>query len=188
MSYLASVYFVLWSIVLTAVMGSVQTPLPFTRLVNESTTIVKCTVLKVSPLVPDDDKQVSDDISDTYFGPKCFALTKILEVWKKQKNDGIAASESASVYDSQKYLMIAFGDSSRGISGVSHELTEGRTYVLFLRMIGPGMYQFTDCNSVYPISRGEVPDMGLNMNDDDIAKSKPTPVVQFKDRVERETR
>lgn len=165
----------------TPVQASFPIPLPFDRLVDESTTIVKCEVIRMVPLLAEDDEQVSDQSLGQYLGPKCFSLTKVREVWKKHAFDD--QDEAADEYDQQDLLTIAHGDGSRGIRGLSHDLTEGRTYILCLKLIQPGLYQLTDGNSVYPVFEGKVPQMGINMRDEDIAKSKPVTVKQFKERI-----
>ncbi|WP_147274364.1 hypothetical protein [Bremerella cremea] len=140
----------------------------------------------MTPLVSEDDEQVQEESLGQYLGPNCFSLVKVIEVWKQHPVENGQDAPTAAVYDSQGSLTIAHGSGNRGIGGLSHDLTEGRTYVLFLKMIQPGMYRFTDGNSVYPIFEGKVPEMGVNMNNEDIATSNPSTVDQFKVRVLKE--
>lgn len=167
-------------------LASFPIPLPFDKLVDESTTIVICKVIRMTPLVSEDDEQVQEESLGQYLGPNCFSLVKVIEVWKQHPFENEQDAPAAAVYDSQGSLTIAHGSGSRGIGGLSNDLTEGRIYVLFLTMIQPGMYRFTDGNSVYPIYQGRVPEMGINMNIEDIATSNPSPVDQFKVRVLKE--
>lgn len=167
-------------------LASFPIPLPFDQLVDESTTIVIGKVIRMTPLVSEDDKQVQEESLGQYLGPSCFSLVKVIDVWKQHPFENEQDAPAAAVYDNQGALTIAHGGGRHGIGGLSHDLTEGRTYVLFLKMIQPGMYRFTDGNSVYPIYKGRVPEMGVNMNDEDIATSNPSLVDQFEVRIRKE--
>ncbi|MBI1247673.1 hypothetical protein GC197_07460 [bacterium] len=167
-------------------LASFPIPLPFEQLVDESTTIIQCKVIRMTPLVREDDKQVQEDSLGGYHGPTCFSLIKVMDVWKKHSFEDKQDASAADVYDHQGLLTIAHGGGRHGIGGLSHDLSEDRTYILFVKMIEPGLYRFTDGNSVYPIYEGKVPEMGVNMNDEDIAKSNPVIVDHFKDRVLKE--
>lgn len=161
-------------------------PLPFHRLVHDSTFVVRATVVRMTPLVPDDDTKVPAEASRDYMGPRCFTLIRVEEVWKKHPVEADGDGHE-SVEDSQTYLTIVHGRSSwGGIRGISHDLTEGRSYILFLKMVDMGLYTMTDCNSAYTIADGKVPKMGVNLNEADVAKSTPIPTSDFKLRILKE--
>ena len=166
--------------------ASFPIPLSFDQLVDESTTIIQCKVIRMTPLVLDDDKRIKEESLGAYHGPSCFSLIKVVNVWKKHSFEGKQDAGAAAVYDQQDLLTIAHGGGAHELGGLSHDLSEDRTYILFVKMIEPGLYRLTDGNSVFPIFEGKVPDVGVNMNDEDIAKSNPELVSRFKDRVLRE--
>lgn len=160
-------------------------PLPFNRLVRDSTVIVRCTVVRTTPLVPDDDKKVPADASDSYLGPQTFTLIRVKEVWKNHPSE-TNADDLDSPDVSQEYLTVCHGYSRWGLRGISHDLTESRNYVLFLTKLDSGLYKLTDCNSAYTIADGKVPKMGVNLNEADVAKSTPVPTAEFKARISKE--
>ena len=58
-----------------------------------------------------------------------------------------------------------------------------RDGILFLKMVDPGLYKMTDCNSAYTIADGKVPKMGANLREADVAKSMPSSLSAFKRRI-----
>ena len=165
--------------------ASFPIPLPFQRLVRDSTLVVRCTAIRITPLVPHDDTKVPAEASRGYLGPRCFTLIRVEEVWKKPPREA-DGDDDKSPDDSQEYLTIAHAHSSWGIRGISHDLTEGRSYILFLKKVDTGLYRMTDCNSAYTIADDKVPKMGVNMREEDVATSNPIPTSEFKVRILKE--
>jgi hypothetical protein len=154
-------------------------PLSFDRLVGDSTIIIHGKVLRMTPLVSEDDKQIPDAAILRLEGPRCFSILRIDEHWKKSCNDD---KDSPDLPD---FITVGHGSGRRG-RGINHDLSEERSYILFLTQEENGLYRLTDRNSVYPIVDGKVPSMGLNMLDEDVAKNDPVLLGEFKKQVEKE--
>ncbi|MEM7557925.1 MAG: hypothetical protein AAF394_02255 [Planctomycetota bacterium] len=152
--------------------------------------MVRCTVVRMTPLVPKDDTKVPVKATGSeYSGPKCFSFVRVDDYWKQEELElGEEVQEfrrelEAVHLERNTYLTVCHGYGNSPLRGISHDLSEGREYILFLTKKDSGLFRLTDCNSVYPIVKGKVPDMGINMLDADVLKNRPTSLAKFKTKI-----
>lgn len=168
-------------------------PLTLKEKTRKADLIVKGKVVSISRLMPDNgfgfDELVGfDGTSGSYMGPRSIAVIEVIDTWKLPARTAFWNDDRTKRNVIPRRIMVPCDYSFHESPS---DLTEGRSYVLFLRSMSANIYHPLDPSSTHVVHDGRVADFGMNhppnmryqMPGKELFRDRSTPLEEFKDSV-----